>query len=305
MKNKLLFCLVAAMFLPCVCDARISHHHRNDGVTFLGGEKSSLQYKKYQTAYDIDVMDIDGSSRAACMELPRYIETNKSYLLGTEGKTPAKIVADESKFYDMVLAHVRHGGDYGFKASGYDFSKPEEEYFLSHKIDALKLITHTQTKNIKPETRAEAIFRLAQIMEKKIPIITNKEIFDLYHTVSISIPDTEFGAQAVIAQLGMLYNQQVDVKELAIADLSRLMNVIQIYSSSPLWRKAGFTTKNQINEKEKKAILRARSAEVMKEIIERNKYLRKDTSQGLRVEAGKYNKLSRQNAQENLLGLVH
>lgn len=237
MKNKMLLCLLTSMTLTSLCEARIPHQRNMD--CFMGGQTTRFQDKKQQSI-SLDSIDFEKSnSPAACTQLPRYVESLKSSLLEKTGKTGAKILQDEKEFYTIVLNLVRKGGDYGFKASGYDSSTPEQEYLLSHKIDALKLITNAKSTQIAPPTRSEAAFLLASLLEDH-KLASNREIFTWNHIAFIHAPETIFGAKAAYKQVKMIDNRQVIATDLPLATHSRLLNGIQQYNLTDAWKKASF-----------------------------------------------------------------
>lgn len=311
MKNKLLLGIITILSLAPVCEARIKHHDRNDGVTLGGGPNNSLKYKDTEITFGEE--DIDGSSPAECVMLPVYLKKNTAILLSKvdiltgKPKSEEKIQADEIQFYDIILAHVRKGGDYGFKASGYDFSKPEQEYLHTHKIEALKLISKAQTKNIRQNTRAEANFLLAQIMQKRGNLATEQEIFNWYHKASISAPNTEFGAKAAMEQLKMIGQKKIMIEELPLADFYRMVSLIKHYGASSLWRKAGFTHEWQIDDQIKQELIYGRIADAKVKAIELSKNLRQKVArQKILLPVSKKMELRRQNAYHNLqVGIVH
>lgn len=274
LKNKLLLCLVTTMSLSSLSEARqYMHHHRNGEVAFLGDEKNSLQYKKTQIVPH-DKVDFEMASPAGCLNLPRHIENVQKFLLSKEGKSQEKILADERQFYRIVLNLARAGGEQVY--GSYD---PKLEYLLSHKVAALKLITEARTSNVELETRAEAAFMLAQIMEKVGGLASNMKIFNLYHIASIYAPNTKFGAQAAVAQVNMVEGNRVNIDEIPVASISRLLNLMQNNVQRPLWQQAGFAPEFQISKDAKKKALRIRT----KATVEHHKLLRQNAYQNLSV----------------------
>lgn len=151
------------------------------------------------------------------------------------------------------------------------------EYLLSHKINALKLITEARTTNIKKETRAEAAFMLAQIMESVGGLASNRKIFNLYHIAATFAPHTEFGAQAAAAQVNMIERGSFSLDEIPVAGISRLLKLMQNHVQRPAWQKAGFTPDLQIREAEKKKILHTR----IRAAIDHHKLLRQNPRKAL------------------------
>lgn len=220
MKKNLSTYLLSLFALTAVVEAKEIKHERNKEV-FIGGEGIHFQTKK-QEIIPQSTINFEKESKAACTKLPLYIESSGNILLATEGKTPNKIQEDRKQFYNIVFnLTVLKGGDYGFVKSGFDFKKPEQEYLLSHKIDALKLLLNASVDDLSNDNRAKAAYLMAALSEKH-NLASSTEIFNYYHQVLRAVSQTELGKRAWEAQVRLL--GQINQKDLSLATYTLLVN---------------------------------------------------------------------------------
>ena len=157
----------------------------------------------------------------------------------------------------------RNGGDYGFKSGTFNSAKPEQEYILSHKIKALKLVTYAPLECVNKEARAEAAFKLAELYAQN-QLASDREIFNVFNIATIAAPESIWGAKSIKSQIAQIEAHQIDSYELPLATLSRILNGIKQYSKTDAWKKAG-AEGWQINSQKKAKVLRTYAKTAIKQ----------------------------------------
>lgn len=258
MKNKIIISLLISVAFSSLCEAQ---HARNE-ATFLGGETPHLRTKKNQViAYDR--IDFESTSKAECPTLLKYIENLEETLLTKEGKTERQLLDNQKLFYKIVLNLERKGGDYNFNSGAFNTSKPEQEYLLSHKIKALKLVTYAPLEYVTKVARAEAAFKLAELYTQN-QLASDREIFNVFNIATIAAPESIWGAKSIKSQVTQIESHQLDSFELPLATLSRILNGIKQYSKTDTWKEAGVGSW-EINSQKKAKVVRIHAKAAIKQ----------------------------------------